>query len=97
MTKDIILPTRIYWVGQFKVKSEMDTAALEWWREKGKPDILAEACTKSLRAYAVQFALGGKYTVEIWQELKILQCLIRLKKMFGQLEFYLQHMEHLRR
>jgi hypothetical protein len=96
MTKDIIVPTRIYWVGQFKVKSGMDTVAREWWREKGKPDILAEACTKSLRAYAVQFALGGKYTVEIWQELENFAVLDTIEKdVQDNLEFYLQHMEHL--
>jgi hypothetical protein len=88
---------RIFWVGQFKIRSGMDGEALAWWREKGQPDILAEPCTKSLRAYAVQFALGGEHTVEIWQELENYAALDMMEKDFQRRpEFYAEHMQHLR-
>ena len=90
------MPARIYWVGKFKIKSGMDSIAGDWWRELGKPDILTEACTKSLRTYAVQFALGGKYNIEVWQELENFAVLDSIDKDVQEnMNFYLRHMAHL--
>lgn len=61
---------KLYWVGSAKVKPGKDSEATKWWREKGAPDILADPWTKSLKCYAVQFGLGGEYTIEIWQEIE---------------------------
>ncbi len=96
MTTNINLPLRIYWVGQFSIKPGLEAAAIDWWCTKGEPDILAEACTKSLRPYAIQYALGGKSTVEIWQELENFAILDSIEKdVQDHLPFYLQHMKHL--
>lgn len=65
-----MLPYRLYWVTQFKIKQGKGEEATKWWREKGAPDILAEPWTKSLRCYAGQFGLGGGYDFEVWQELE---------------------------
>jgi hypothetical protein len=86
-----------YWVGQFKIISGMDAEALKWWCEKCEPDILAEPCTKSLKTYAVQFALGGTYTIEIWQELENYAVLDTIETDVQERpEFYTRHMKHLR-
>lgn len=61
---------RLFFVGQGKVKPGKFKEATEWWEEKGKPDILKDPWTVSLNAYAVQFGLGGEYTIEIWQEIE---------------------------
>ena len=60
---------KLYWVGQAKIKPGKFAEAIKWWKEKAEPDILADPWTKSLRCYAVQFGLGGEYTIEFWQEI----------------------------
>jgi hypothetical protein len=61
---------KLYWVGQAKIKPGKSAEATKWWKEKAEPNILSDPWTKSLRCYAVQFGLGGEYTIEIWQELE---------------------------
>lgn len=61
---------RLYWVTAGKVKPGKSTEATRWWAEKAAPDIRSDPWTKSLNAYAVQFGLGGEYTIEIWQEIE---------------------------
>lgn len=61
---------RLYWVGQAKIKPGMGAQATKWWQEKGAPDILSDPWTKSLRCFAIQFGLGGEYSIEVWQELE---------------------------
>ena len=86
-----------YWVGQFRIISGMDRQALKWWHEKCEPDILKEPCTKSLKTYAVQFGLGGKYTIEIWQELENYAVLDTIEvDVQKHPEFYTRQMKHLR-
>ena len=59
---------RIYVVDTFKIKSGKRKEALKWWQEKGKALVESTPGTKSVRTYAVQFGLGGEYTIEIWAE-----------------------------
>ena len=59
---------KLYWVTQAKIKPGKNKEAIKWWKEKAEPNILADPWTKSLRWYAVQFGLGGEYSIEIWQE-----------------------------
>ena len=63
-------PYRIYVVSTAKVKPGKGSAAMKWWREKGKPMMEAAPGTKSVRAYAAQFGLGGEYGLEIWREVE---------------------------
>jgi hypothetical protein len=60
---------KLYWVGQAKVKPGKHAEATAWWREKGAPGILADPWTKSLKCFAIQFGLGGEWSIEIWQEI----------------------------
>ena len=59
---------RIYFVYTAKFKPEKKKEALKWWQEKGKAFKESFPGTKSVRAYAVQFGLGGEYYIEIWVE-----------------------------
>ena len=61
---------RIYVVDTFKIKPGKEKEAVKWWQEKGKALFESIPSTKSLRAYAVQFGLGGEYSIEIWAEVK---------------------------
>jgi len=61
---------KLYFVTTGKFKEGAVEDATRWWREKGVPDILAEPWTKSLRAFATQFRLGGEYDLEVWQEIE---------------------------
>jgi hypothetical protein len=61
---------RIYVVDTFKMKPGKEKEAVKWWQEKGKALFESIPGTKSLRSYAVQFGLGGEYSVEIWHEVK---------------------------
>jgi hypothetical protein len=59
---------RIFVVSTVKIKSGKTKEAVKWWKEKGKALFELTPGTKSVRAYAVQFGLGGEYTIEIWAE-----------------------------
>jgi hypothetical protein len=61
---------KLYLVGVAKIKPGKFVEATKWWKEKGAPDILSHPWTKSLHCYAGQFGLGGKYDIEIWQEIE---------------------------
>ena len=61
---------RIYVVDTFKIKPGKTKEAVKWWQEKGKAMFESIPGTKSLRSYAVQFGLGGEYSIEIWTEVK---------------------------
>jgi hypothetical protein len=61
---------RIYVVDTFKMKPGKEKEAVKWWQEKGKALFESIPGMKSLRAYAVQFNLGGEYSIEIWHEVK---------------------------
>ena len=60
---------KLYWVHLAKIKPGKFAEAAKWWKEKAEPDILADPWTKSLKCYAVQFGLGGEYSIEFWQEI----------------------------
>lgn len=86
-----------YWVGQFTLKPGMEGEAIRWWVEKGEPDIRAELCTKSLKAYSVQFMLGERNVVEIWQELENYAILDKMQEdIVTHPENYSQAASHLR-
>ncbi len=59
---------RIYVVSTAKIKSGKTKEAVKWWQEKGKALFELTPGTKSVRTYAVQFGLGGEYTIETWEE-----------------------------
>jgi TPR repeat protein len=59
---------RIYFVYTAKFKPGKTKEAVKWWQEKGKAFKESFPGTKSVRAYAVQFRLGGEYDIEIWVE-----------------------------
>src|SRR5262249_37297793 len=60
---------RIYYVTTGKPKSGKIEAARRWWAEKGRKLFESMPGTKSVRAYIVQFGLGGEtFPFEIWQE-----------------------------
>ncbi len=61
---------RIYFVSTLKMKSGKTKETLKWWQEKGKALFETSPGTKSVRAYAVQFGLGGEYSIEIWAEME---------------------------
>ena len=59
---------RLYHVWTAKSKPGKRGEAKKWWLEKGKPLLESVPGAKSVRAYAVQFGLGGEYGLEIWVE-----------------------------
>ena len=59
---------RIFVVTTAKIKPGKTKEAVQWWQEKGKALFELTPGTKSVRTYAVQFGLGGEYTIEIWAE-----------------------------
>jgi hypothetical protein len=59
---------RIFYVSEAKVKPGKFKEAVKFWNEKLAPDLREDPWTKSLNSYAVQFGLGGEYTLQIWQE-----------------------------
>jgi hypothetical protein len=61
---------KLYWVGQGKIRPGKYDEAQKWWVEKAAPNIVADPWTKSLSCYAVQFGLGGEYSIEIWHEIE---------------------------
>ena len=61
---------RIFVVSTAKIKSGKTKEAVKWWQEKGKALFESTPGTKSVRTYAVQFGLGGEYTIEIWAEME---------------------------
>jgi hypothetical protein len=73
---------RIYLVMAGRFKEGKDEEATRWWREKGAPDLLSEPWTKSLRVYAGQFGLTGKYNLEIWREIDDYAALDRIDEWF---------------
>jgi len=58
---------RIFVVSTAKVKPGKTKEALKWWQEKGKALFESTPGTKSVRTYAVQFGLGGEYSIDIDQ------------------------------
>jgi hypothetical protein len=61
---------RIYEVTTARAKPGKSAAVVEWWREKGRAAYEVSPGTKSVKAYAVQFGLGGQYALEIWREIE---------------------------
>lgn len=59
---------RIYHVWTAKIKPGKGDEFAKWWREKGKALSESAPGTKSVRAYAAQFGLGGEYSLELWVE-----------------------------
>lgn len=59
---------RIYHVWTAKTRRGKWDEAVKWWQEKGKVTYESLPGVKSVRAYAVQFGLGGEYTLEMWVE-----------------------------
>jgi len=59
---------RLYHVWTAKSKPGKRDEAKKWWLEKGKPLLESVPGAKSVRAYAVQFGLGGEYFLEMWVE-----------------------------
>lgn len=60
---------KIYQVITARSKPGKSSEAAKWWREKGKACYEASPGIKSVKAYAVQFGLGGN-GIEIWLEMK---------------------------
>ena len=60
---------RIYEVATARVKPGNSSEAVKWWNEKGKPLLEASPGTKWVKAFTVQFGLGGEYHLEIWREI----------------------------
>ena len=73
---------RLFWVGTMKIKPGKAAEAKKWWQEKGAPDILSDPWTKSLKCYAIQFGLGGEYTIEVWQEIENYAAFDRMDQAF---------------
>jgi len=69
---------RLYYVGAARIKPGQGQAAARWWNEKGKAFFEAQPGTKSVRVYAVQFGLGGEYSLEFWSEIEDYASLDRL-------------------
>jgi len=61
---------RLYHVSTAKVKPGKMDEFTKWWREKGKAFSESAPGTKSVKAYAAQFRLGGEYGLEIWIEIE---------------------------
>ena len=61
---------RIFFVGTARSKPGIDGEAAKWWTEKGKPFYESMPGVKSLRTYAGQFGLDGKYSIEFWYEIE---------------------------
>ena len=61
---------KLYMVSTAKIKSGKFVEATKWWGEKGLPDLRTRPWTKSVKSYAVQFHLGGEYTIETWTEIE---------------------------
>ena len=62
---------RIYhvWTAKIKPGKKLDEAA-KWWQEKGKATYESLPGVKSVKAYGVQFGLGGEYRLEFWMEME---------------------------
>ena len=61
---------RLYHVWTAKIKPGKGDEAAQWWREKGQVMTESRPGVKSVRAYAVQFGLGGEYRLEVWSEIE---------------------------
>ena len=60
---------KIYQVITARSKPGKSGEAAKWWREKGKAAYEASPGIKSVKAYGVQFGLGGN-GIEIWLEME---------------------------
>ena len=60
-------PFKIYQAITVQVKSGKGDQAKKWWNEKGKAAYESLPGIKSVKAYAVQFGLGGNF-LEFWLE-----------------------------
>ncbi len=69
---------RIYFVSTAKTRTGKGQDAVRWWNEKGKALFEATPGTKAVRAYTVQFGLGGEYGLEVWREVEDYAALDRL-------------------
>jgi hypothetical protein len=73
---------RLYYVATGKFKPGIaEEDVVKWWREKGA-DIFSYPGVKSLRAYAAQFGLAGKYDLEVWLELENYSALDKMDEWF---------------
>lgn len=61
---------KIHYVFTTRVKPGKGAETVKWWREKGKATYELLPGVRSVRAYAVQFGLGGEYGIEIWMEME---------------------------
>jgi hypothetical protein len=61
---------KLFMVSTAKIKSGKFVEATKWWGEKGLPDLKSRPWAKSVKSYAVQFGLGGEYSVETWTEIE---------------------------
>jgi|SoiMetStandDraft_5_1073268.scaffolds.fasta_scaffold552163_1 hypothetical protein len=59
----------VHFVTTARPRSGQALAAAKWWRDKGQSFFASMPGVKGVTAYAVQFGLGGEYSVEIWQEI----------------------------
>jgi hypothetical protein len=62
-------PFNLYQVLTVKVKSGKSVEAAKWWKEKGKALYESSPGIKSVKAYGVQFGLGGSF-LEFWLEME---------------------------
>ena len=60
---------RIYHVSTAKIKPGKQKDAVKWWQEKGKAVHESMPGSRSAKAFAVQFGLGGS-RIEIWTEME---------------------------
>ena len=69
---------RLYHVRTAKIRPGKWNEAVKWWRDKGKATAESQPGVKSVRAYAVQFGLGGEYILEFWMEMENYAALDRI-------------------
>lgn len=69
---------RIYLVLTAKCKPGKEDEAVKWWQEKGKALWESMPGVKSVRAYAVQWLLGGERVREFWTEIENYAALDRM-------------------
>lgn len=63
-------PYHLFIVDTAKSKPGKGAEAAKWWEEKGKAYFASLPGIKSVKAYAVQFSLGGEYSLEFWTEIE---------------------------
>jgi hypothetical protein len=59
---------RLFFVGTARPRPGQDSAAAEWWTEKGEAVYGSLPGVKSVQTFASQFGLAGEFTLEFWLE-----------------------------